>query len=174
MPTESTALACETRFSGVYEKLRAMARSRLRRHEAFTLLNTLDLVHECFLRLGSEAGVQGPEQASFLAYAGRVMRSVIVDAARTRLASRRGGKSQHVEYDEAVVMLVEIPAKQILEVHDAIDALYETDPRLAQVIELHYFAGMSDSEIGTCLQVSERTVRRDSNRAYMLLRALLS
>lgn len=167
--------AHDTRFQAFYGDLRRMARSRLRRHEAFTLLGTTDLVHETFLRLSRAGGVREEHAPAFLTYAGQVMRSVIVDAARARLAQRRGSGVRNVEFDEESVETVETaPAQAIVDVHDALLTLREREPRLAQVIELQYFAGMTELEIAAALGLSDRTVRRDAERARLLLRALLA
>jgi RNA polymerase sigma factor (TIGR02999 family) len=175
-PTPIEALpAHDPRFHGLYSDLRRMARSRLRRHETFTLLGTTDLVHETFLRLSRAGGVREEDAAAFLAYAGQVMRSVIVDAARARLAQRRGSGARKEEFDEeSVEPLDTAPAQAIVDVHDALLTLRVSEPRLTQVIELQYFAGMTELEIAAALGLSDRTVRRDAERARLLLRALLA
>lgn len=167
--------AHDPRFQGLYGDLRRMARSRLRRHETLTLLGTTDLVHETFLRLSRAGGVREEEVPAFLAYAGQVMRSVIVDAARARLAQRRGSGARKEEFDEeSAEMVGTAPAQAIVDVHDALLALQVSQPRLAQVIELQYFAGMTEVEIAAALGLSDRTVRRDAERARLLLRAMLA
>ncbi len=167
--------APDPRFMALYGDLRRMARSRLRRHETFTLLGTTDLVHETFLRLSRAGGVREEDAPAFLAYAGQVMRSVIVDAARARLTQRRGSGVRHEEFDEeSAEPLSTAPAQAIVDVHDALLALRASEPRLAQVIELQYFAGMTEVEIAAALGLSDRTVRRDIDRARLLLRALLA
>lgn len=175
-PTTTEAkLVHDPRFQGLYGDLRRMARSRLRRHETFTLLGTTDLVHETFVRLSRAGGVREEHTPAFLAYAGQVMRSVIVDAARARLSQRRGSGVRNVEFNEDSAEMVEsAPAQAIVDVHDALLALREREPRLAQVIELQYFAGMTEIEIATALGLSDRTVRRDIERARLLLRAMLA
>ena len=163
------------RYARHYADLRRMARARLRRHETFTLLDTTALVHESFLRLCRGAVIESQETAGFLAYAAQVMRSVIVDAARARLAQRRGSGAEVLPLDEELHgLLSDAPADSILRVHEALEALQASEPRLAQVVALEYFAGMSEAEVAACLAVSERTVRRDLVRARLLLRALLS
>lgn len=152
-----------------------MARARLRRHETFTLLDTTALVHESFLRLARAGGVRSAEEPAFLAYANQVMRSVIVDAARARLADSRGGDAQMLALDDEVAnALSDEPAAAVVLVHDALQALAASEPRLSQVVSLCYFAGMTEQESAACLGVSERTIRRDVERARLLLRALLA
>lgn len=165
----------DPRFDSLYGQLRSMARARLRRHETFTLLDTTALVHESFLRLARTGGVRSADEPAFLAYASHVMRSVIVDAARARLAQRRGGGAEMVPFDEELAdTLSDAPAAAVVQVHDALQALEASEPRLSQVVSLCYFAGMTEEEAATCLGVSERTVRRDIERARLLLRALVA
>jgi RNA polymerase sigma factor (TIGR02999 family) len=165
----------DPRFQGLYRELHRLAHSRLRRHQTFTLFDTTDLVHESFLRLSRAGGVRDEDTPAFLAYAGRVMRSVIVDAARARLAQRRGSGVRNQVFDEELdEPLGNAPAQVIVDVHDALLALRDGEPRLAQVIELLYFAGMTEKEVGNALGLSDRTVRRDADRARLMLRALLA
>ncbi len=165
----------DPRFETLYGELRRMAHARLHRHETFTLLDTTALVHESFLRLARAGGVRSTEEPAFLAYASHVMRSIIVDAARARLAQRRGGGMEVLSLDDELAnTLSDAPAAAVVQVHEALLALQATEPRLAQVMSLCYFAGMTEPEAATALGISERTVRRDAERARMLLRALLA
>jgi len=165
----------DPRFKSLYGQLRAMARARLRRHQTFTLLDTTALVHESFLRLARAGGVRSADEPAFLAYASHVMRSVIVDAARARLALSRGGDVEVVPLDDEIAnALSDEPAAAVVQVHEALQVLGASDPRLSQVVSLCYFAGMTEQESAICLGVSERTVRRDAERARLLLRALLA
>lgn len=167
--------AHDSRFGSLYGQLRDMARARLRRHETFTLLDTTALVHESFLRLARAGGVRSDEEPAFLAYASHVMRSVIVDAARARLAESRGGDVEVLPLDDDIAnALSDEPAAAVVQVHDALRALATSEPRLSQVVSLCYFAGMTEQESAACLGVSERTIRRDVERARLLLRALLA
>lgn len=168
-------LDTDARFGAHYAELRRMARSRLRRHETFTLLNTTALVHESYVRLLKAGGVRDEEEPAFLAYACEVMRSVITDAARARLTQRRSdGVNAERLGDEVDGLVSEAPAKEILELDDALRKLHESHPRLADVIALQYFGGMTDTEVATALGMSVSTVRRDMSRAHLMLRAMLS
>lgn len=165
----------DARFGSLYGQLRDMARARLRRHETFTLLDTTALVHESFLRLARAGGVRSAEEPAFLAYASHVMRSVIVDAARARLAESRGGDVEILAFDDDMAnALSDEPAAAVVRVHDALQSLATSEPRLSQVVSLCYFAGMTEQECAACLGVGERTIRRDVERARLLLRALLA
>ncbi len=109
----------------------------------------------------------------FFAYASRVMRSVIVDFARARLAARRGGAAEHVVLDTALGEKLGAPETDVLRIHEALEVLAQADARLAQVVEMRYFGGLSESEIVQALDVSERTVRRDWDKALLVLQAAL-
>jgi len=155
-----------------YRQLRALARARLRRGGRETLLDTTALVHEAYLRI---AGVEmaSAEQRSFLAYASRTMRSVIVDFARKRQAECRGGDVVIVTLTGAVAEPQPAAADDIMRVHEALEDLARIDARLAQVVEMRYFAGLTEVQIARALDVSERTVRRDWEKARLLLSRVL-
>jgi RNA polymerase sigma factor (TIGR02999 family) len=161
-------------FAEHYDVLKRMAHSRLRPHKTFTLLGTTGLVHESYLRVAASGNVRPDDHARFLAYVGQVMRSVIVDTAREKLAHRRGEGAHHAEFDDAMALLSDQPAKEIVQVNDALQDLSASEPQLAKVLALEYFAGMTDAEIGECLGMSDRTVRRHSSKAHLMLRAMLA
>jgi DNA-directed RNA polymerase specialized sigma24 family protein len=98
---------------------------------------------------------------------------VIVDFARARLAERRGGEADHVVLDTGIAAQVATPDNDVLRVHDALEVLAKADARLAQVVELRYFGGLTDAEVAQALGTSERTVRRDWEKARLLLFAAL-
>ena len=103
-------------------------------------------------------------------YAGRVMRSVIVDFARRRSALRRGGGALRVHFAmEPSEGAGGGGEAEILRVHEALDALAKLDPRMAQVVEMRYFGGMSEADIAEALAVTDRTVRRDWEKARLWL-----
>ena len=166
-PTSGAELRPE--FSAAaYRQLRVLARARLRHGGRETLLNTTALVHEAYLRL---AGTQmsSPEQRSFYAYASRTMRSVIVDFVRRRQAGSRGNDPLMVTFTGSVAEAQPVAGDDILRVHEALAELAHIDARLAQVVEMRYFAGLSELEIAAALGISERTVRRDWEKARLLL-----
>ncbi|MGO8968855.1 MAG: ECF-type sigma factor [Myxococcaceae bacterium] len=164
-------VAWETLFAELYEPLHNLARSRLARGSAQTLLDTTGLVHEFYLRLEQAGRVLVNDREHFMAYAATAMRSVVVDFARRRAAERRGGGVERVTLTES---LPEPGSEQeILQVHDALETLQKVDPRLVRVVEMRYFAGMTEQEIGKALGVTERTVRRDWEKARLLLAVAL-
>lgn len=160
-------------FSLLYEELRRLARSKLRQHKSMTLLDTTSLLHESYLRLVGAQALPVSDRHHFFTYAARVMRSVIVDFARARLAERRGGGAEEIVLDTGIAGDVAAPENDVLRVHEALEVLAKADPRLAQVVELRYFGGMTEPEIAEALGTSERTVRRDWEKARLLLFAAL-
>ena len=160
-------------FSLLYAELRRLARSKLREHRSMTLLDTTSLLHESYLRLVGAQALPVSDRHHFFTYAARVMRSVIVDFARAHLAERRGGDMDRVVLDTDIVHNVATVENDVLRVHEALEVLSKTDERLAQVVELRYFGGMTEAEIAEVLGTSERTVRRDWEKARLLLLAAL-
>lgn len=156
-------------FSSMYHELRAMAHARLRRNEPITLLNTTSLVHETWLRF-MQAGRSGFEsRGQFMAYAAQAMRSIIVDFVRQRRAERHGGGQQRVTLDTAVPDSRLGPDDEVLRVHEALEELAKADERLVRLVEMRYFAGLGDEDIAASLEISSRTVRRDWQKARLLL-----
>jgi RNA polymerase sigma factor (TIGR02999 family) len=160
-------------FSLLYDELRRLARSRLRQHQTMTLLDTTALVHESYLKLVGNDGLPVQDRQHFFAYAARVMRSVIVDFARARLAERRGGDAEVVVLDTAISDRIAAPETDVLRVHEALEVLAQADEKLAQIVEMRYFAGLTEAEIAELLGQSERTVRRSWDKAKLLLAAAL-
>jgi len=161
-------------YSLLYDELRRLARAKLRPHQSMTLLDTTSLVHESYLRLVGADALPVEDRHHFFAYAARVMRSVIVDFARARAAERRGGKAEHLVLDTALVGQVAAPANDALRVHEALNVLERADERLARIVEMRYFGGLSETEVAEVLGLSERTVRRDWEKARLLLKAALN
>ncbi len=157
----------------LYQDLRQMARARLRAHQPLTLLDTTALVHESFLRLVKTGRVEVGDRSHFLGYAARVMRSVIVDFVRRKQAERRGGDQFHVTLNTAIAGSVANTEEDVLRISEALDELAQVDARAVQVVEMRYFAGMTEQEIAEALGVTERTVRRDWEKAKLLLKAAL-
>jgi RNA polymerase sigma factor (TIGR02999 family) len=167
---QGDAAAVQAVFDTTYGELRGLARARLRRGVPNTLLDTTSLVHEAYLRFADSGRLNVRDREHFLKYASHVMRSVIVDFVRERRAERRGGDAVHVtlnsEIGDAAAMASE---EEILGVHAALESLASVDERLVQVVEMRYFAGMTETEIAAALGVNDRTVRRDWQKARLLL-----
>jgi RNA polymerase sigma factor (TIGR02999 family) len=158
----------------VYAQLRAQARRHLRGERAGISLQSTALVHEVYLRLTKAHDVDWQDRAHFFALAARIMRRILVDAARARIASKRGGRAPRAESPSAID-LDRIPtadsdaAPMICVLDDALDRLAQRDPRRAKVIELRFFAGLSVEETADLLQVSAQTVMRDWRLAKVWL-----
>lgn len=161
----------------LYPELHRLAHSRVRRSGELTLLDTTSLVHESYLRFEKSGAVQISDRAQFMAYAAKVMRSVVVDLVRARNSHRRGGDAVHVELDEANAVAESAPPHarddEVLRVHESLQELAAIDPRLVQVVEMRYFAGMTESEVAAVLGVGVRTVARDWEKARLFLFACL-
>lgn len=161
-------------FDACYADLRRMARARLTSGARGVLLDTTALVHESYLRFADAAQINIVDRKHFLRYAGHVMRSVIIDFVRERMAQRRGGDAAHVTLNTSVSDGACAGEHEILEVHAALDDLAKYDPRLVQVVEMRYFAGLTESEIADALGVTDRTVRRAWEKARLLLAEALA
>jgi RNA polymerase sigma factor (TIGR02999 family) len=153
----------------LYEDLRRMAHVRLLGNSPLTLLDTTSLANEAYLRLRNAAGIDVTNRAQFMAYVSKVLRAVIVDFARRRSAERRGGQAEHVSLDAVALEPLQVIDPEVERLTAALDVLEKTDPRLKQVVEMRYFAGMNDAEIAEVLGVTPRTVGRDWVRAKLLL-----
>jgi RNA polymerase sigma factor (TIGR02999 family) len=156
-------------FDATYHDLRNMARARLTRVKRGPWLDTTALVHESYLRFADAGRLSIEDRKHFMGYASHVMRSVIVDFAREAQTARRGGLSLHVTLDPESAGTNTDASAEILSVHEALDELATYDPRLVQVVEMRYFAGMSEAEIADALDVNARTVRRLWEKARLLL-----
>lgn len=156
----------------LYQELHSMARRQLAGQHGQTLDATA-LVHEAYLKLIGRREAQFDDRAHFFAYAASAMRSVVVDYARQRMAQKRGGDLHRVtdlpEDVEGGLRLDE----DMLGLDTALNRLAAVDERLAHVVELRYFAGLSEVEIAELLKRSERSIRRDWQKAKLFLLASL-
>jgi RNA polymerase sigma factor (TIGR02999 family) len=152
----------------LYEDLRAAARRQLAREHAPRTLHATALVHEAYLKLAGAGGVVAANRSHFLALAARAMRQVLVDQARQRQASKRGGGWARTTLHGAIA--AEFDPAELLALDQALERLEE---RQRVVVECRFFAGMEETEIAAVLGVSERTVRREWVKARAwLYRAL--
>lgn len=165
--------AQEALFAAAYDELRELAHARLRHGGRSAVLDTTALLHESYLRFIQGGQLHAEDRRAFFAYASRVMRSVIVDTVRECLAERRGGDQQQLTLTTQVLEGLTHDADEILHVHEALEVLATAEPRLAKIVEMRYFGGYTDREIAEALDVSERTVSRDWDKARLLLGAML-
>jgi RNA polymerase sigma factor (TIGR02999 family) len=165
---ECDPVALRQVFDETYVELRRMARARLYKGGRSVLLDTTCLVHESYLRFAGAGRLRIADREHFLRYACQVMRSVIVDLVRERRAERRGGDVRHVTLNTQADS-PDGAEEEILRVHEALDDLARYDERLVRVVEMRYYVGMTEAEIADALGITDRTVRRDWEKARLLL-----
>ncbi len=164
-------LAVGSIFELLYPELKRMAHAQLRYRDERMLMETGVLVNEAYLRLLGQQRLTAAERGQFLAYAARVMRSVVVDTVREQQAQRRGGGlGAQVTLNTAAIDSFQPNGEdEIMQVHEALLALQQVDERLTQVVELRYFGGLSNQEIADSLGLTTRTVERDWQKARAFL-----
>ena len=170
---EGDRTAIDQLVAQLYPDLRRMARAKLAQNATITLLDTTSILHEAYMRLRQASGIQATSRGEFMAYASQAMRSVIVDFARQRLALRRGGAAAHVVLSTDLIDGHRGGDDDVIRVHEALEALEQSDPRMKRVIEMRYFGGFTEAEIAGSLGIAARTVRRDWERARLLLQVAL-
>ena len=130
-------------------------------------------MHESYLRLFKAGSLEAGDRGQFMAYAARVMRSVVVDFVRRRAAERRGGDAVHVELDEAVAEVADPREREVIRIDEALEELAAIDERLVRVVEMRYFAGMTEEQVAEALELSRRSVARDWEKARLFLATAL-
>lgn len=156
----------------VHGELRRLARRHMARERPEHTLQPTALVNEVYLRLVDIRRMKWQNRAQFFAIAARLMRRILVDAARSRHYQKRGGGARKVSFDAALLPAAQ-PGTDIVALDDAVRALSEMDPRKGQVVELRFFGGLSVEETAEVLGVSSDTVMRDWKLAKVwLLRQL--
>jgi RNA polymerase sigma-70 factor (ECF subfamily) len=153
----------------VYDNLRRVARGRMSLESEGHSLQATALVHEVYLRLVDSKQVTLKDRAHFFAVCARLMRQILVDAARSRRALKRGADLRLVELDEAMTAPAG-PAVDLVALDDALNALIAFDQRKGQVLEMRVFGGLSAEETACVLQISTDTVTRDMHLATAWLR----
>lgn len=152
----------------VYDELHRAARNHMARQAPDHTLQATALVNEVYLRLVNFREASWQNRAHFFAVCAKLMRRILIDAARRRQYLKRGGEAPHVELDEALVVSPKMPA-DLIALDEALQALAVLDPRKSQVVELRFFGGLSVQESAEVLKVSEETVLRDWRLAKMWL-----
>jgi RNA polymerase sigma-70 factor, ECF subfamily len=149
----------------LYEELRGLAGSMFRRERAEHTMQPTALVHEAYVRLVHANFPAFNDRAHFMAVAARVMRQVLVDYSRARLAAKRGGGGVKVEWNDEVHGGSANADMDVMALHQALDELTELDARKAKIIEMRYFGGLTGEEIAEVLAISTTTVSRDLRMA---------
>lgn len=159
-------------FASLYNQLRRVAQRELRRRAGCVSLSATTLLHEAYLKMKDRPDADFPDEASFLCYASRAMRTLVIDYARSRQAQKRGGAF------EITRLPTEVPGQftdvaELERLAAAIDALAEHDSALAQLVDLKFFCGYSLIQIAAMRGISERTAQRDWDKARMVLKRAL-
>lgn len=144
----------------VYEELRSLAASYLRRERQGHTLQTTALVHEAYLRLTGGDPIEIKDRGHFFTVAAQAMRRILVDHARRQQAEKRIGAYQRVPLEAAPEPAIELDT-DVLAVHEALEVLSQIHPRQAQLVELRYFGGLSQEEAAEALDISLATLARD-------------
>lgn len=155
-------------FAGLYTELHRLARREVHRQGAGSPVSPTTLLHEAYLDMSRRDALAFPNQAHFLAYAGRAMRGLVIDRVRERQSLKRGGGLDFTVIDTQVAEDCEQP-EQLTALGDALDELAALEPELANVVDLRYFCGLTMAEIGELQGVSERSVQRRWEKARLLL-----
>jgi RNA polymerase sigma factor (TIGR02999 family) len=153
----------------VYEELRLIAEGYLRRERPDHTLEPTALVHEAFLKLSSQSRLAANDRTHFLAIAAGAMRQILVDHARATQALKRGGGWQRISVSEAISEASQ-GSEDLLVLDSALQKLAEEDERAAAIVEMRFFAGLTEAEIAAVLGMSERWVRGQWAHARAWLR----
>ena len=153
----------------VYRELRRVAARLLRNERDDCSLQSSDLVHEAYLRLVNARDLGWQDRAHFFAIAATLMRRILLDRARRRLAAKRGGRPVPLDVGQTVDVM-QAKARDLVALDDALTALAQVDPRKSRIVELRFFGGLSVKETAEIVQVSSDTVMRDWKlaRAWLL------
>jgi len=166
--SEGDSAAAGRLYERLYADLRRLARARLRAGGRDAILDTTAVVHEAYVRLVRAGSAEAKDRHQLLAYAARAIRSVVVDFVRERNAERRGGGRADASLTEGA-LIAGRDDHEVLRVHEALDRLARLDADLARLVEMRYFAGFEVKEIAEVLDVSERTVERQWQKARAFL-----
>jgi len=153
----------------VYKQLRRLAHQHLRRERRDQLLQTSALINEAYLRLVNQAELKIKNRAHFFGISARLMRQILIDEARKRNCSKRGGDAIHVSLTEAA-QVVQAETANVLALDQALKKLESIDVRHSKIVELRFFGGLSIEETAEVLHVSPGTVMRDWTFARAWLR----
>lgn len=159
---------------GLYQQLRALARSERRSTGAPDTLHTTALVNELYLKLADAERLRFGEARQFFSYAAQAMRHILIDRAKLQMRLKREDKRLRVALTDPDVESLAIDPARALELDAALDSLLLRDPRAAEVVELHFFAGLGLDQVAALVGVAPRTVARDWRFACAFLKARLT
>jgi RNA polymerase sigma factor (TIGR02999 family) len=161
-------VATDALFSSLYFELHRLAKRELARQWNPMSMGVTTLLHEAYLDMTSRDDLSFPDNARFIGYAARVMRGLIIDHARNRKATKRGGEFEMTPI-EVELLEHRTDAKELSVISDALDELAKVEPELAEVVDLKFFCGFSFNEIAAMQKLSERTVQRRWEKARIYL-----
>lgn len=162
--------AADELFALLYQELRGLAERHLRRGGTDLTISTTTLVHEAYLSIVGRREMVFPDRARFFAYASRAMRGLVIDFARRRRARKRGRDIEITLVEDLIPAGEQSEGGTDLEaLGEALQALGKLDPLLAELVDLHFFAGFTFGEVAELRGVSERTIQRDWRKARLLL-----
>ena len=165
---DGNELAKEHLLPFVYDELRRQARRLMSSERADHTLQPTALVHEAFLKLSEQTGIEWRDRSHFYGFASRIMRQILVDHARLHAADKRGNHPIHFSIDD-VQIPIEERAEAILILNEVLDQLEKLDEQQAKIVEMRFFGGMNNGEIADSLDISERTVGREWQSARLWL-----
>jgi len=157
----------------VYQELRRLAASYMRSERSGHALQPTALIHEAYIRLVDDTNPNFNGRSHFFGVAAQIMRQILIDFARNRIAQKRGAGAEHVGILEHDAISLD-RTDELLAIHAAIDKLEKQDARKAKVIELRYFGGLNRDEIAEALSLTLATVKRDLALAEAFLRRELT
>ncbi len=173
----STPDAPAPSFDMLYAELRGLARREIYKSGQSALVSPTTLLHEAWLQMSGRAGLHFTDRAHFMAYAARAMRGIAIDHARARSAQKRGGGLDITALDTFISDNARVPddaaADELEHIGQAVERLVSIDARLAELVDLKFFAGLTFAEIAALRGCSERTAQRDWDKARALLHGLL-
>jgi RNA polymerase sigma factor (TIGR02999 family) len=160
--------AADTLFTALYQELHGLAERQIARRGSGLAIGVTTLLHEAYLDMSRREGVIFPDEGRFMAYAAKVMRSLIIDYARDRRARKRGGDFEITTLNEDEPAAAP-GAEDLEEIQAALERLAAIDPSLSEVVDLKFFCGFSFPEIAAMRGVSERTIQRRWEKARLFL-----
>ena len=158
----------------IYDELRRLAGSYLRRERSDHTLQPTALVHEAYIKLIDQTQVKWQNRAHFFGIAANIMRRILVDYARQHKAEKRGGAAEKMPLEEEILIVSEGKSAELLALDEALENLAKLDPQKSKIVELRYFGGLSVEETAEVLGVSEITVKRHWRMAKAWLYGQLS
>jgi RNA polymerase sigma-70 factor, ECF subfamily len=158
--TQGNEEAAEKMIPVVYDELKRLARSYMRRERPDHTLQTTALVHEAYLKLIQQRSLDWQSRTRFFGIAAHIMRRILVDHARGHLREKRGGRQRSVSIDQALVFAPE-QSQELIRLDQALGRLTKLDPRQGKIVELRFFSGLTVEQTADLLGISPKTVKRD-------------